>query len=174
MKLENFDVLIIGAGIAGIGAAYHLQQRCPDKSYAIIEARQAIGGTWDLFRYPGIRSDSDMFTMGYSFKPWSGSKLMASGDAILEYIQETAAEFQITKKIRFNLQVLAAEWSSLESLWTLRLLNSTNGEQLSISCNFLHMCCGYYDYHQPYAPLRNIGLFGEGCRTALSKLGRRR
>src|SRR4051812_14689926 len=109
---EHVDVLIVGAGLAGIGAAVHLQRNLPQKSYAILEAREAIGGTWDLFRYPGIRSDSDMFTLGYSFKPWLGEKSIADGESILSYIRETAEEYGVEERIRFNHKVLAAEWSS--------------------------------------------------------------
>ena len=116
MPSEHFDVLIVGAGLSGIGAAYHLQKECPNKSYAIIERRQAIGGTWDLFRYPGVRSDSDMFTLGYNFKPWTNPKAIADGPAIRQYVQETARENGIDKKIRYGLRVRTASWSSKTAL----------------------------------------------------------
>src|SRR3954465_1136933 len=112
MSTEHVDVLIVGAGLSGIGAAHHLQDSLPQKSYAILEARDAIGGTWDLFRYPGIRSDSDMYTLGYVFKPWPGAKAIADGPSILEYVRETAREAGIDKKIRFNHRVVNADWSS--------------------------------------------------------------
>src|SRR6185503_10223588 len=116
--MEHFDVLIVGAGLSGIGAAWHLQDRCQGKSYAILEGRAASGGTWDLFRYPGIRSDSDLQTLGYAFKPWTDDKAIADGPAILDYIRETARENGIDRHIRFNHKVVRAEWSSAESCWT--------------------------------------------------------
>jgi monooxygenase len=142
---EHFDVLIIGAGLSGIGAAWRLQQERPGSSYAILEARAAIGGTWDLFRYPGVRSDSDMFTLSYPFRPWQGDRSLACGDSIREYIQDTADEGGITPHIRFGSRVVAADWSS--DRWTVRL---AGGETLT--CTFLYACAGYYDYakgHQP-------------------------
>ena len=142
---EHFDVLIIGAGLSGIGAAWRLQQERPGTSYAILEARDAIGGTWDLFRYPGVRSDSDMFTLSYPFRPWQGDRSLASGESIREYIQDTADEGGITPHIRFSARVVAADWSAGQ--WTVRL---AGGETLT--CRFLYACAGYYDYargHQP-------------------------
>jgi cation diffusion facilitator CzcD-associated flavoprotein CzcO len=115
---EHFDVLIVGAGLSGIGAGYHLQANCPRKTYAILEGREAIGGTWDLFRYPGIRSDSDMYTLGYSFKPWREAKAIADGPSILNYVRETAAEYGIDKHIRYRHQVKRASWSSDTATWT--------------------------------------------------------
>src|SRR6266576_1980192 len=115
---EHFDVLIVGAGLSGIGAGYHLQANCPGKSYAILEARDCIGGTWDLFRYPGVRSDSDMYTLGYSFRPWKEAKAIADGSSILTYIRETAREHDIEDKIRFKHRVVGAEWSSVDAQWT--------------------------------------------------------
>src|SRR6476659_2306174 len=115
---EHVDVLIVGAGLSGIGAACHLQEECPGKSYLILESRGAIGGTWDLFRYPGIRSDSDMFTLGYAFRPWKDSKSIADGAAIRSYIEDTAREYDVEDKIRFHHQVLSAEWSSADARWT--------------------------------------------------------
>ena len=119
MIAEHFDVLVVGAGISGIGAGYHLQQNCPDRSYAILEGRSSLGGTWDLFRYPGVRSDSDMHTLGYSFRPWADAKTIADGPSILQYIKDTAAEFGIDNQMRFDHQVGAASWSSETSTWTL-------------------------------------------------------
>ena len=115
---EHLDVLIVGAGLSGIGAAWHLQERCPGRSYAILEAREELGGTWDLFRYPGIRSDSDMHTLGYRFKPWTEQKAIADGPSILAYVRETARENGIEARIRYRHRVVAAEWSSEEARWT--------------------------------------------------------
>jgi monooxygenase len=144
------DVLIVGAGISGISAAWHVQDRCPRKSYAILEAREEMGGTWDLFRYPGIRSDSDMYTLGFRFRPWRGEKAIADGPSILSYLQETAAEYGIDKKIRYGHKVISADWSSAENRWTLRYQHG--GREGAISAAFLLMCSGYYDYDQGYAP----------------------
>ena len=115
---EYFDVVIVGAGLSGVGAAYHLQDRCPNKSYVILEGRVSMGGTWDIFRYPGIRSDSDMYTLGYNFKPWLESKAIADGPSILRYVRETAAENDIDKNIRYGHQVIKATWSSNDAAWT--------------------------------------------------------
>src|SRR5690606_32627707 len=117
MVVEHFDVLIVGAGISGIGAAYHLQQKCPDRSYAILEARDDMGGTWDLFRYPGIRSDSDMYTLGFAFRPWTDAKAIADGAAILAYLKETARDHGIDRNIRFRSRVKSASWSTPEARW---------------------------------------------------------
>src|ERR1700742_4311134 len=117
-KTEHFDVLIVGAGLSGIGAGYHLQQKCPGKSFVILEARERLGGTWDLFRYPGIRSDSDMFTLGYSFKPWTDPKAIADGPSILRYIRDTAEEHKVAEKIRYRHRAQRAIWSSAENKWT--------------------------------------------------------
>src|SRR5271165_7521891 len=113
--VEHFDVLIVGAGLSGIGAAYHLQKECPKKTYLILEGRNAMGGTWDLFRYPGVRSDSDMYTLGYRFRPWREAKAIADGEPILKYVKETAAMYDIDKHIRLNQKVLSADWSSTEN-----------------------------------------------------------
>src|ERR1700753_1780489 len=121
MALEHFDVIIVGAGLSGIGAGYHLQTLSPNKSYAILEGRDAIGGTWDLFRYPGIRSDSDMYTLGYSFRPWKESAALAAGPSILRYIKETASEADIERHIRFRHRVTAASWSSDDACWTVQV-----------------------------------------------------
>src|SRR3712207_1524574 len=118
---EHFDVLVVGAGLSGIGAAYHLQTLCPTRSYAILEAREAMGGTWDLFRYPGIRSDSDMYTLGYRFRPWRDAKAIADGPAILNYIRETAREFDVEKEIRYGHRVTGVAWSSERALWTVEV-----------------------------------------------------
>lgn len=144
------DVIIIGAGLSGIGAAVHLQQNCPGKSYLILEARSALGGTWDLFRYPGIRSDSDMHTLGYRFKPWKAAKAIADGPSILSYVQETADEHGITPHIRFGHQLIAADWSDSESRWALTV-GTESGEQI-FHCTMLLMCSGYYNYGDAYTP----------------------
>src|SRR3954462_15234158 len=155
MPSEHFDVLIVGAGLSGIGAGYHLQEKCPGKSYAILEGRDCIGGTWDLFRYPGIRSDSDMFTLGYSFKPWTEAKAIADGPSILNYVRQTAVENGIDKKIRFNHRVKRASWSSPEARWTVeaeRTVGEGATEIVRVTCNFLFMCSGYYKYEEGYTP----------------------
>ncbi len=144
------DVLIVGAGLSGIGAAWQLQRRCPGKRYAIVEARNAIGGTWDLFRYPGIRSDSDMHTMGYAFKPWRDAKAIADGPSILRYIRETADEAGITPHIRFGHKLLRADWSSAEACWTVQLEHQ--GQARALRTRFLYMCSGYYSYREGYRP----------------------
>jgi len=149
---EHFDVVIVGAGLSGIDAGYHLQTYCPNKSYAILEARDAIGGTWDLFRYPGIRSDSDMYTFGYSFRPWQSDASIAEGGAIRAYIRETAQAYGIDRKIRFCHRVKRASWSSANALWTLEVERGEAREPLWITCNFLFGCTGYYDYAAGYMP----------------------
>jgi monooxygenase len=149
---EHFDVLIVGAGISGIGAAYHLQAHCPRKRYVILEGRRSIGGTWDLFRYPGIRSDSDMFTLGYSFKTWKAAHAIAEGPAILEYLKETSQEFGIDKQIRFNQRVRSASWSSEDSRWTVEAEAGPDKQPVQYTCNFLYLCSGYYDYKKGYSP----------------------
>jgi cation diffusion facilitator CzcD-associated flavoprotein CzcO len=153
---EHFDVLIVGAGLSGIGAGYHLQQKCPGKSYVILEGRDCIGGTWDLFRYPGIRSDSDMYTLGYSFRPWTEPKAIADGPRILNYVRETAADNGIDKKIRFHHRVKRASWSSQQACWTVEAERTPSGEGgteiVRFTCNFLFMCSGYYKYEEGYTP----------------------
>jgi len=149
---EHFDVLIVGAGLSGIGAGFHLQQNCPGKSYVILEGRDCIGGTWDLFRYPGIRSDSDMFTLGYSFKPWTEPKAIADGPRILNYVRETAADNGIDQKIRFNHRVKRASWSSQDARWTVEAQREDTQETVHLTCNFLLMCSGYYRYDEGYTP----------------------
>jgi cation diffusion facilitator CzcD-associated flavoprotein CzcO len=150
--MEHVDVLIVGAGISGVSAAHHLQERCPGRSYAILEARDAIGGTWDLFRYPGIRSDSDMFTLGYRFRPWKAAKAIADGPAILEYVRETAAEAGIDRRVRFGHRVVRASWSSEDARWTVEAERSGTGETVRLTCGFLFTCTGYYRYDQGYLP----------------------
>lgn len=150
--MEHFDVVIVGAGLSGIGAAFHLQERCPGKSYAILEGRDAIGGTWDLFRYPGIRSDSDMHTLGYSFKPWLEAKAIADGPSIRKYVNETADENEIRDNIRFNHLVQDAAWSTEHATWTVTSFNKATNETVQYCCNFLYMCSGYYNYDEAYTP----------------------
>ncbi len=146
----HFDVLVIGAGLSGIGAAWHLQHLCPDRSYAILESRAAMGGTWDLFRYPGIRSDSDMYTLGYRFRPWRDAKAIADGPAIKRYIEETAREHGIDQKIRYGHRVVRAEWSSAEALWKVEAEH--DGARVRFTSGFLYTCTGYYDYGAGYTP----------------------
>ncbi len=152
MPTEHLDVLIVGAGLSGIGAAYYLQTRCPQKSYAILEGRDAIGGTWDLFRYPGVRSDSDMYTLGYSFRPWRDAKAIADGPAILAYIRETAQAYGIDQHIRFGQRVISAAWASADARWTVTVAQGPQHEHVQLTCSFLYMCTGYYDYVQGYTP----------------------
>ena len=150
-RVESFDVLIVGAGLSGIAAAYHLQTKCPAKTSAILDGRTAIGGTWDLFRYPGVRSDSDMHTLGYPFRPWRDRKAIADGASIRNYIAETAQEFGIDRKIRFGHQVTRASWSSRDAAWTVDA-TGPKGQTVQFACNFLCMCSGYYDYAEGYMP----------------------
>src|SRR5438105_2926207 len=145
MSLEHLDVLIVGAGLSGIGAAHHLQQRCPGKRYAILEARDCIGGTWDLFRYPGVRSDSDMYTLGYSFRPWRDAKAIADGPSILNYVRDTARDGGIDRHIRFGHRAVRASWSGDEARWTVEAQRD-DGTVARFSCGFLYMCSGYYSY----------------------------
>lgn len=152
MPVEHFDVVIIGAGLSGIGAGYRLQTRCPAKRYVILEARSEMGGTWDLFRYPGVRSDSDMFTLGYSFRPWKEARAIADGQSILSYVRDTAREFGIDRHIRFQQRVESAAWSSDEGRWLIQIRSTNSGETLQYSCDFLYGCTGYYRYDSGYAP----------------------
>jgi cation diffusion facilitator CzcD-associated flavoprotein CzcO len=157
MTEEFVDVLVVGAGISGIGAACHLQKLCPERSFAIVEARASLGGTWDLFRYPGVRSDSDMHTLGYSFRPWTDPKAIADGPTILNYLRETAREQGLDPKIRYGLQVVRADWSSQQAQWMVELRRADGGGSARLRCGFLFMCSGYYDYaagHQPDFPGR--------------------
>ena len=144
------DIIVVGAGISGIAAAYNLQKSCPNKSFAILEGRSALGGTWDLFKYPGIRSDSDMHTLGFRFKPWIHKKSIADASSILEYLNETVDEYGIRDKIVFNQKVTSANWLSEKSLWELSVLDE--GQKISMTCNFLFLCGGYYSYDKPYMP----------------------
>lgn len=150
-RLEHFDVLIVGAGLSGIDAGYHLQTRCPLKTFVILESRNALGGTWDLFRYPGVRSDSDMYTLGFGFRPWRDKKSIAGGSVILKYLQETAREYGIDRKIKFGHKVNRASWSSQKALWTIDA-TGPEAKPVRFTCNFLYMCSGYYDYSEGYMP----------------------
>ena len=152
MEPEHFDVLIVGAGLSGVGTACHLQAHCPGKSYAILEARDAIGGTWDLFRYPGIRSDSDMFTLGYNFRPWPDGKAIADGPAIRSYVRETAGDHGVDEKVRFHHRVVRAEWSTDEARWSVTAERTDTGETVELTCGFLFGATGYYRYDEGYLP----------------------
>jgi monooxygenase len=147
---EHLDVLIVGAGLSGIGAAWHLQKNCPGKRYAILEGRAASGGTWDLFRYPGVRSDSDMYTLGYRFRPWKDAKAIADGPSILSYIREVASDHGIDRQIRYGHRVVGASWSTPDARWTVEI--ERGGERVFLSCGFLWMCSGYYRYEAGYLP----------------------
>jgi monooxygenase len=147
---EHLDVVIVGAGISGVSAAWHLQDRCPTKSYAILERRDDLGGTWDLFKYPGIRSDSDMFTLGFRFKPWRSAKSIADGADIKAYIREAAVENKIEQHIRYRHRVVAADWSDADNRWTVTVEN--DGQQREITCSFVFACTGYYNYDEGYSP----------------------
>ncbi len=149
---EHHDVLIVGAGLSGVGAACHLQRDCPQKSFAVLEARDAIGGTWDLFRYPGIRSDSDMYTLGYSFKPWTEAEAIADGSSIRDYIRQTAAEHGVGEHIRLGHRVIGADWSSQDARWTLTVELAQTGETIELTCGFVYWCSGYYRYDQGFTP----------------------
>ena len=148
---EHFDVLIVGAGLSGIGAAVHLQTNCPGRTYAILEGREAIGGTWDLFRYPGIRSDSDMYTLGYIFKPWTEAKAIADGPSILRYVRDTSRDHGIDKHIQFGSKVVGASWSTEDAAWTVEIAGA-DGATRTLTGNFLFLCGGYYDYDQGFTP----------------------
>jgi cation diffusion facilitator CzcD-associated flavoprotein CzcO len=160
MTSEHVDVLVVGAGISGIGAGYHLQANCPGRSYAILEARDAIGGTWDLFRYPGIRSDSDMYTLGFAHRPWTGEKAIADGPSILAYLRETAKAYGIDRKIRYGVRVKRASWSTEQARWAVEAESAGSGATLQLTCGFLFMCSGYYDYAEGYTPeFAGVGRF---------------
>ena len=150
--IEHVDVIIIGAGLSGIGAARHLREKCPEKTFLILEGRAAIGGTWDLFRYPGVRSDSDMYTLGYNFKPWKDQKAIADGPSILAYVRETATENGLDARIRFNHRVIRASWSTPDAAWTLEVERGPGEPPARFTCNFLLTCTGYYDYAAGYTP----------------------
>ena len=149
---KYFDVLIIGAGLSGIDAGYHLQTSCPGKRYAILEARDAIGGTWDLFRYPGVRSDSDIYTLGFPFRPWKGERSIVDGASIRDYIRETASHYGIDRHIRFGHKMIHASWSSADARWTVDVEIQGAGKTTQFTCNFLYMCSGYYDYAGGFSP----------------------
>lgn len=148
---QHSDVLIVGAGLSGIGAACHLQRRCPGRTFRIVEARAATGGTWDLFRYPGVRSDSDMYTLGYAFRPWRGEQAIAGGASILQYLRDTAAEHGIDRHISFGHRVRSARWSSQDNRWTVQIERDGDAP-LVLTCNFLFLCSGYYRYDRGYTP----------------------
>jgi cation diffusion facilitator CzcD-associated flavoprotein CzcO len=152
MTMEHFDVLVVGAGLSGIGAGVHLKKHCPERSYAILEGRECMGGTWDLFRYPGIRSDSDMYTLGYAFRPWEEAKAIADGPSILKYVQDTARDHGVDANIRYGHRVKRAAWSSADARWTVSVERGESNEPVQLSCNFLFMCSGYYRYDQGYTP----------------------
>ncbi|MDP9139928.1 MAG: NAD(P)/FAD-dependent oxidoreductase [Pseudomonadota bacterium] len=155
MTIEHYDVLILGAGISGIGAACHMKRMVPDKTFAILERRNAIGGTWDLFRYPGIRSDSDMYTFGFNFKPWTEPKILADGPSIKNYVEQTAAQYGVNEHIQFGIKVTAASWSTDNACWTVTAQREDTGVPLTFTCSFLLGCTGYYNYdagHQPHYP----------------------
>ena len=152
MPGEHLDVLIVGAGLSGICAAHHLRTACPGRTFALLERRERIGGTWDLFRYPGIRSDSDMYTLGYSFRPWREPRAIADGPSILRYVEDTAREDDTLRHIRFGLHVRRASWSSAQGRWTVEAEEEASGRPIRLSCGFLFMCSGYYDYDSGYVP----------------------
>jgi cation diffusion facilitator CzcD-associated flavoprotein CzcO len=149
---EHLDVLIIGAGISGIAAARHLTRSCPGKSYAILEARGVSGGTWDLYRYPGVRSDSDIHTLGFGFKPWNGKRSLADGDSILSYVREAAAESGVDRRIRYHQRVVGLNWSPDESRWEVEVVRTDSGETLRLTCGFVWCCSGYFAYDEGYLP----------------------
>ncbi|MEO8604482.1 MAG: NAD(P)/FAD-dependent oxidoreductase [bacterium] len=150
--MEHHDVVIVGAGLSGVGAGVHLHEHCPGKSYVILEGRAAMGGTWDLFRYPGIRSDSDMHTLGYRFKPWREAKAIADGPSILNYVKEAAAEYGVDQRIRYQHLATKAAWSSADATWTVEAQRTDTGDTARFTCNFLLMCSGYYSYRQGFTP----------------------
>ncbi|NKI32415.1 flavin-containing monooxygenase [Croceivirga thetidis] len=149
---SHFDVIVVGAGLSGIGAAYYIQEKCKSKTFTILEAREKMGGTWDLFKYPGLRSDSDMYTFGFPFHPWKDPKAIADGKSILEYIKDTAQTFKIDQKIQYDRRVTAADWNSETKQWSLEVSSATSDEMQMVTCSFLMMCCGYYNYKEAYTP----------------------
>jgi monooxygenase len=148
----HVDVLVVGAGLSGIGAACHLQTDAPGTSYVVLEARESSGGTWDLFRYPGVRSDSDMFTLGYAFRPWTRPEGIAAGSTILEYLRETARAYDVEQHIRYRCRVESASWSSADARWTVTVLRTDSGQRTTVTCGFLYLCSGYYRYDRGYTP----------------------
>jgi cation diffusion facilitator CzcD-associated flavoprotein CzcO len=158
-QIEHVDVLVVGAGLSGIGAGYRLQTEAPTRSYAILEARDSLGGTWDLFRYPGVRSDSDMMTLGFPFEPWTDPDAIAEGPKILDYLRATAAKYRIDERIRLGHKVVEASWSTADARWAVTVERG-NGVLEQLTCSFLQLCSGYYDYEQPHDPeLPGIGSF---------------
>ena len=156
---REVDVLIVGAGISGIGAAYHVKTMCPNRTFVVVEGREQLGGTWDLFRYPGVRSDSDMHTLGYRFKPWTSRKAIADGPSILAYLRETVEEFDLARHITYGVHVTHAEWSSVKGRWT--VIARQNGEEVRYSCSYLFMCTGYYRYSKGFEPdIPGLSTFG--------------
>jgi cation diffusion facilitator CzcD-associated flavoprotein CzcO len=151
-EAEDLDVLIVGAGLSGVGAAYRLQTMCPGTTYAILEGRSRLGGTWDLFRYPGIRSDSDMYTLGYPFRPWTGERSIADGADIWAYIDDTAKEHGIDRHIRYEHRATSASWSTEDARWTVETTVGPDAEPRRLTCRFLYLCSGYYSYDQGYQP----------------------
>lgn len=152
MEVNHKDVIIVGAGISGIGAAYNLKKTCPQKTFTILEGRESIGGTWDLFKYPGIRSDSDMHTMGFRFKPWTEPKTIADGPSIMEYLNEAVDENKLRERIQFKRKVISASWISTEAIWSLEVEDQSNKSVQTMSCNILYLCGGYYNYDEGYTP----------------------
>jgi cation diffusion facilitator CzcD-associated flavoprotein CzcO len=152
MTSEHVDVVVVGAGLSGIGAGYHLQTMSPDRSYVILEGRESLGGTWDLFKYPGVRSDSDMHTLGFSFKPWTEAKSIADGPSILKYLKQTVSQFGIDKHIRYGQLVTKAQWSTDDAQWTVTSSNKATGATNTYTCSFLFMCSGYYSYKKGHTP----------------------
>jgi cation diffusion facilitator CzcD-associated flavoprotein CzcO len=152
MTSEHVDVVVVGAGLSGIGAGYHLQTMSPDRSYVILEGRESLGGTWDLFKYPGVRSDSDMHTLGFSFKPWTEAKSIADGPSILKYLKQTVSQFGIDKHIRYGQLVTKAQWSTDDAQWTVTSTDKATGTTNTYTCSFLFMCSGYYSYKKGHTP----------------------
>ena len=152
MTSEHVDVVVVGAGLSGIGAGYHLQTMSPDRTYVILEGRDSLGGTWDLFKYPGVRSDSDMHTLGFSFKPWTEAKSIADGPSILKYLKQTVSQFGIDKHIRYGQLVTKAQWSTDDGQWTVTSTNKATGATNTFTCSFLFMCSGYYSYKKGHTP----------------------
>ncbi|TNC79456.1 MAG: FAD-containing monooxygenase EthA [Oleiphilus sp.] len=152
MTAQHFDVIIVGAGLSGIGSACHIARECPDKSLAILERRERMGGTWDLFRYPGIRSDSDMTSFGFNFKPWFSEKVLAKGPDIRQYVVDTAEEYGIKDKVHFGLKITNADWNSQQQLWTLTATHEPSGQTQTFTCNFFNNCTGYFNYDKGYQP----------------------
>ena len=148
---EHLDVVIVGAGISGVSAAWHLQDRCPTKSYAILEMKDTFGGTWETHKYPGIRSDSDLYTFGYRFKPWTGTPI-AGGDKILKYMGEVIEENDIGSHIHYGHRISRCSWSSQDNRWTVEATRKSDGQTVTFTCGFLWMCQGYYDHEKPYTP----------------------